>query len=257
MSATGDGRGVDSGFLALPPEVVCLVCPRDYKDAMRLWCAAKSIQVALCATGVQVELDNQFDTRRFMKHEQGIIARMQTWASFTTIAIRDSYELAMEEAAAAGTPGKWWLEGVLRKCRALVKLDLPHNHIEADGAGKLARVLCQCQGLKHLDLSTNMMMDYGAEMVAGVLRHCGALESLDLRNNCISDEGAGKLAGVLGQCTRLTHIDMSHNCIGDEGAGRLAGVLQHSHKLVEMDLRHNEIGHGMQHELEKLSQVYV
>lgn len=257
MSATGDGRGVVSGFLALPPEVVCKICPHDYKDAMRLWCAAKSIQKSLCATGVEVKLDNQFDTGRFMKKEHGTIARMQTWASFTTIAIHDSYELAMEEAAAAGRPGIWWLEGVLGKCRGLVNLDLSHNYMQADGAGKLAIVLRQCQGLKHVDLSTNMMMDDGAEMVAGVLRHCGALESLNLRNNCISDEGAGKLARVLGQCTRLTHIDLYDNCIGDEGAGRLVGALEHCHKLVEMDLRENEIGDDMQHELEKLSQVYV
>jgi hypothetical protein len=224
---------------------------------MRLWCAAKSIQKSLCATGVEVELDNQFDTRHLRKHEQDAIARMQTWASFTTIAISESYELTMEEAAAAGTPGIWWLEGVLGKCTGLVKLDLSHNYIEADGAGKLARVLRHCQGLKHVDLSTNKIMDDGAKIVGDVLRQCEVLESLNLRNNCISDEGAAKIAGALWQCTRLTHIDLSDNMIGDEGAGRLAGALQHCDKIVEMDLRYNEIGDSMEQELENLKQVYV
>lgn len=246
-----------SGFMALPPELVRRVCPPDYKDAMRLCCAAKSIQKSLCATRVQVELDNQFDTRRLNKHEHDGIARMQTWASFTTIAISESYELTMEEAAAAGTPGIWWLEGVLRKCTALVKLDLSHNYIEADGARKLAGVIPQCHGLKHLELSTNMIMDEGAEIVANALPHCEALESLNLGVNCIGDEGAAKIAGALGQCTRLTHIDLFDNMIGDEGARRLAGALQHCDKILEMDLRHNEIGDRTKHELKNLRQVYM
>lgn len=248
---------MDSGLLALPPEILCRVCPPDYKDAMRLWCAAKSIQKSLRGTGVQVELDNKFDRNGFMEHEQRTIARMQTWASFTTIAIRDCYEVAMEEAAEAGTPGIWWLERVLRKCKALVKLNLSYNYIEAEGMEKLAIALRHCQGLKHLDLSTNMMMDDGAEMVARVLLDCEALESLDLGNNCISDKGAGMLAGVIGQCKRLTYIDLTENSIQDEGARMLAGALQHCHKPVQMDLRNNEIGHDMKHELEKLGQVYV
>lgn len=257
MSTTGNEREVHSGLLALSCELLGQVCPSDYKDAMRLWCTAKSIQKSLCDTLVEVELENKFDRRGLIKHEQVTIAKMQTWASFRTISIRDSYEVTMQEAAADGTPGIWWLEDVLRKCNALVHLDLSHNYIEADGAGKLERVLCHCKALKHLDLSTNMLMNDGVEMVAGALKHCGALESLDLRNNCISNEGAGKLAGVLEQCTRLTHIDLSENCIGDEAAGMLARALKQCHKLVEMDLRHNEIGDGMQHELKKMRQVYV
>lgn len=257
MSATGNGREVHSGLLALSYELLGQVCPSDYKDAMRLWCTAKSIQKSLCDTLVQVELENKFDRRGFIKHEQVTIAKMQTWASFRTISIRDSYEVTMQQAAADGTPGVWWLEDVLRKCNALVDLDLSHNYIEADGAGKLARVLCHCKALKHLDLSTNMLMNDGAEMVAGALKHCGALESLDLRNNCISDEGAAKLAGVLEQCTRLTHIDLSENCIGDEAAGRLAGALKQCHKLVEMDLSYNEIGDDTKQKLENIPQVYV
>jgi Leucine-rich repeat (LRR) protein len=224
---------------------------------MRLWSAAKSIQKSLRGTGVQVELDNKFDRQGFGWDEQRTIARMQTWASFTTIAIKDSYKVAMEEATEEGMPGIWWLEGVLAKCSALVNLDLSHNYIEQDGMEKLARVLRHCQRLKHLDLSTNMMMDDGVKMVAGVLPHCEALESLSLYNNCISDKGGAELAGVLGQCKRLTHIDLIDNCIGDEGARMLAGALQHCDKPVEMDLRYNEIGDGMKLELEKLGHVYV
>lgn len=257
MSATENGRDVTSGFFPLAFEVLCQVCPLDYKDAMRLWCTCKKIQTSLRRTRVQVELDNTFDTHRFMEHEQGTIARMQTWASFTMIAISDSYELAMEDAAARGKAGVWWLEGVLEQCSALVNLDLSNNYIQEDGAGKLGRVLRQCQALKHLDLSTNMIMDDGVEMLAGVLAHCGALTSVNLRNNCISDQGAATLAGVVGKCKRLTHLDLSDNCIGDDGAGRLAGVVKECHKLVEMNLTYNEIGDGMQHELEQLTQVYV
>lgn len=248
---------MDLRLLALPPEIVCRVCPRDYKDAMRLWCTAKSIQKSLLGTGVQVELDNKFDRRSFVQHEQLTIARMQTWASFTTIAISESYEVEMEEAAAAGTPGIWWLEGVLRNCKGLVNIDLSHNYIEEKGMEKLAISLGDWESLKDLDLSTNMLKDKGATWVAHVLPKCEALKTLDLRNNCISDKGAAMLAGVIGKCKRLTHIDLSDNCIEDEGARMLAGALQHRHKAVAIDLRYNEIQHGTKHELEKLGQVYV
>ena len=78
---------------------------------------------------------------------------------------------------------------MLGQCCPLAKLDLSHNGIGDEGAGRLAGVLGQCCSLAKLDLSENDIGDEGAESLAEVLGKCSSLSELDFTFNVIDDDG--------------------------------------------------------------------
>lgn len=184
QSETSEGRGGEHALLCLPSALLG-----------RLWPAERVVLGRRVCSQLRRELSEHAGQILLVKRDgaDGSINFDALSADFRrvshlSVALRWHGEPAgLVSAAVLGT--------------ALIRLDLSHVRMSADGAGWLAGLLVDWRGLTHLDMGCNLIGDEGAEKLARVLGGCKALTHLDLSD---TDLGGYGMRRMLAQCPALT-----------------------------------------------------
>lgn len=92
---------------------------------------------------------------------------------------------------------------------SLEELSMYFNHIEIEGAGRIADMLAANTVLKALDISFNQMTDDAIALIASSFQHNSSLKTIDLNSNDTSHVGAEAIANGLRANTSLEHVEFS------------------------------------------------
>ncbi len=133
------------------------------------------------------------------------------------------------------------LAPTLRRCTALVHLDLSNTGLRTDGTNGIAALTAVLSGLtalRHLDLRINNFHGVGPDFVAvyTAVVHCPVLTHLNLSASALSDEDMAGLVSVLWRC-RVVDLDLSGNSVKRRATDVLVAVIPHCPSLARLDLR--------------------
>ena len=121
-----------------------------------------------------------------------------------------------------------------------IRLDLPANRIDADGAALIAGAL-PANTISHLNLSNNPLRDKGVQALGAGLSHNTALQSLVLYRVDMENPGIEALAGVLDTHPALAVLVVDGNRFDDQGAATLAAALGKNKTLSRLSVRFSQL----------------
>ncbi len=130
----------------------------------------------------------------------------------------------------------------LKEDKALKKLSLGRNNMDADGAAAIADSLKVNTTLEILNLRNNNIGDTGASDIATALKKNKGLKNIHLMYNSIEVVGASDIATALKENKTLNTLNIQNNNIGDAGALAFADAITINRTIDHVFIPAKEIG---------------